>query len=302
MATYDQGQAPSQTGARGQGFVNVVGALVSLSLIIGVAYWGYGLIMRDVSGIPVVRAMEGDMRVLPADPGGDVARHAGLAINELVAQGEAAGPEDRLVLAPVTAGLAQEDMAAPVVATPTDQILIPPAVLPGTPEAAASQTATVDDVLAMVADITAADEAQEIAAMDRVPASVAGVSVSLRPVLRPASLRANAPAAAQPTPAAAAAPPVTEVAITTTEFPAGTDLVQLGAFSSAELAASEWARLQSRFGSLMNGRNRVVQVSTQSSGTWYRLRASGFADRDDARRFCAALQAEGAECIAVVVN
>ena len=66
--------------------------------------------------------------------------------------------------------------------------------------------------------------------------------------------------------------------------------------------SEEWARLESRFGPLMNGRDRVVQVSTQSSGTWYRLRASGFADRDDARRFCAALQAEGAECIAVVVN
>jgi cell division protein FtsN len=93
-----------------------------------------------------------------------------------------------------------------------------------------------------------------------------------------------------------------DVAVTTASFATGTDLVQLGAFSSPALAAEEWARLESRFGALMNGRERVVQVSTQSSGTWYRLRASGFADRDDARRFCAALQAEGAECIAVVVN
>ena len=303
MATFDQGHAPQTGEARGQSFVNILGAVVSLTLIIGVGYWGYQLIMRDVSGIPVVRAMEGDMRVLPDDPGGDVARHAGLSINELVAQGEAAGPEDRLVLAPATPGLAQEDMIAPVApALITDQTFIPTAVLPGTPETAASASATVEDVLAMVADITAADEAEQVAAMDRVPASVRGVSLSLRPVVRPANLRATAAPATAAAPAQAAPIPVSEVAITTSEFPIGTDLVQLGAFSSAELAGAEWARLQSRFGALMNGRQRVVQVSTQSSGTWYRLRASGFSDRDDARRFCAALQAEGAECIAVVVN
>ncbi|WP_322892596.1 MULTISPECIES: SPOR domain-containing protein [unclassified Yoonia] len=305
MATYDQGHAPQTGAARGQGFVNVVGAVVSLSLIIGVGYWGYQLIMRDVSGIPVVRAMEGEMRVLPDDPGGDIAGNAGLAINELVAQGEAAGPEDRLVLAPVTQGLAQEDMATPtamVVDDITDQTMIPNAVLPGTAEAAASTNATVDDVLAMVADITAEEEAEEVAAMDRLPASVHGVAVSLRPIVRPASLRPASAAAPAPAQAAPVATPVTDVSVTTTDFAVGTDLVQLGAFSTAELAAEEWNRLQSRFGSLMNGRNRVVQVSNQTSGTWYRLRASGFADRDDARRFCAALEAEGAECIAVVVN
>jgi hypothetical protein len=78
--------------------------------------------------------------------------------------------------------------------------------------------------------------------------------------------------------------------------------VQLGAFSSPATAAQEWDRLQSRFGQLMTDRERVIQVSNQSSGTWYRLRASGFADRAEARRLCAALQAEGTECIAVVVN
>ncbi len=56
--------------------------------------------MRDVSGIPVVRAMEGDMRVLPDNPGGGVAAHTGLSVNEVAAMGEAGGPEDRLVLAP----------------------------------------------------------------------------------------------------------------------------------------------------------------------------------------------------------
>jgi hypothetical protein len=309
MATYEDGQAPHSGSPRAQTFVNVVGALVSLSLMIGVGVWGYKLIMRDVSGIPVVRAMEGDMRVLPVNPGGDVARHAGLSVNELVARGEAAGPEDRLVLAPRTPGLALEDLeTAPLAGVEVvgEETMIPAtaapdAVLPEGP--VVNMGATVDDVLALVAEIAAADDESQVAAMERVPASVAGVARSLRPVVRPASLRQSAPAAA-PAPAAPAttASTTSEVAVTTASFSTGTDLVQLGAFSTPALAAEEWARLETRFGPLMNGRERVVQVSTQTSGTWYRLRASGFADRDDARRFCAALQAEGAECIAVVVN
>jgi cell division protein FtsN len=311
MATYEQGLAPQSGSGRVQSWMNVLGALVSLSLIIGIGYWGYKLIMRDVTGIPVVRAMDGDMRVLPDDPGGDIARHAGLSVNELVAMGEAAAPEDRLVLAPRTQGLAREDLEAlPMTAVDDvgEETMQPVALLPDAAEIevpAQNMGATVEDVLAMVAEITEADAVTEVAAMDRVPATVPGVSVSLRPIVRPASLRATpAPAQAPAQAPAAAAAPATasEVAVTTASFATGTDLVQLGAFSTPALAAEEWVRLESRFGALMNGRERVVQVSTQSSGTWYRLRASGFADRDDARRFCAALQAEGAECIAVVVN
>ena len=302
MATYEDGQVPHSGKARAQGFVNILGAMVSLSLIIGVGYWGYKLIVRDVSGIPVVRAMEGDMRVLPENPGGDVARHAGLSVNELVAQGSAAGPEDRLVLAPRTQGLSPEDMAAPVASLDpeTTLTLAPEAAL--TMEPAEPQGSTVDDVLAMVAEIAAADDQAQVAAMDIVPASTPGVALSLRPIARPAGIRARAPAVAAPAPTAAPTAPAAELAITTASFSPGTDLVQLGAFSSAALAGEEWDRLRGRFGALMNGRERVIQVSTQTSGTWYRLRASGFTDRDDARRFCAALQAEGAECIAVVVD
>ena len=37
---------------------NTAGALVSLALIAGIGVWGYKLFVRDVSGIPVVRAAE----------------------------------------------------------------------------------------------------------------------------------------------------------------------------------------------------------------------------------------------------
>ena len=115
MAVYDEGFALSVGAPRISNLMNYAGAALSLGLMIGVGVWGYQLIMRDVSGIPVVRAMEGDMRVLPDNPGGTVAMHTGLAVNEVAAMGEAGGLEDRLVLAPRTSGLAQEDLEASAV-------------------------------------------------------------------------------------------------------------------------------------------------------------------------------------------
>ncbi len=289
MAVYDEGFAPAVSAPRVTNLVNFAGAALSLALILGVGFWGYKLIVRDVSGIPVVRAMEGDMRVLPDNPGGGVAAHTGLSVNEVAAIGEAGGPEDRLVLAPQTAGLAQEDLVAQPVADAIASVVA---------EEPAETAIAQDDVSALAAQLAGLSVAEDVAAEDaitKISANVPGVATSLRPIVRPVNaqipIATTAPAAAS-----------NEVAVTTTTFPAGTNLVQLGAFPNPALAAEEWDRLQARFGQLMGERGRVIQVSNQSSATWYRLRASGFADRAEARRLCAALQAEGAECIAVVVN
>lgn len=309
MAIYEEGFAPSANESSTGQIVNIAGAALSLALIAGVGFWGYKLIIRDVSGIPVVRAMQGEMRVLPENPGGDVARHTGLSVNEVAAEGEAGGPEDRLVLAPVTAGLAQEDLdvqptaEADEVVPQTVETEVLTRLGSATEIPATTEPLDADAILALADEIAAGVEPLESAAEVAVIATtIPGVRQSIRPVIRPASLRVAAPVAvAEPAPESAAAN-TQEVAVSTEVFPAGTNLVQLGAFPSPDLAASEWTRLQSRFSQLVGARERVIQVSNQTSGTWYRLRASGFADRADARRFCAALEAEGASCIAVVVN
>ena len=43
---------------------NVAGAAVSLALVAGIGVWGYKLLVRDVSGIPVVRAAQGSCRLM----------------------------------------------------------------------------------------------------------------------------------------------------------------------------------------------------------------------------------------------
>ncbi|WP_457646172.1 SPOR domain-containing protein, partial [Profundibacter sp.] len=85
-------------------------------------------------------------------------------------------------------------------------------------------------------------------------------------------------------------------------IPAGTRLAQLGAFESPEIAKQEWDRLYSRFTDYLQGKSRVIQKAESGGRTFYRLRAMGFDDLSDARRFCSALLAENAACIPVKVR
>ncbi|MDZ4134747.1 MAG: SPOR domain-containing protein, partial [Paracoccaceae bacterium] len=82
----------------------------------------------------------------------------------------------------------------------------------------------------------------------------------------------------------------------------GTRLVQLGAYDDVATARKEWDKLAGQFGELLSGKARVVQSAQSGGRTFFRLRAHGFADEDDARRFCSALLAENAACIPVAVR
>lgn len=122
---YTQGYGGQETGGQGMhptqqqpeapepssfgGTVRVLGALASMALVVGVGVWGYKLMIRDVSGVPVVRALEGPMRLQPDSPGGQQADHQGLAVNAVAAAGTAAPTADRLMLAPRPVELTAED-------------------------------------------------------------------------------------------------------------------------------------------------------------------------------------------------
>ncbi|WP_258869753.1 hypothetical protein [Paracoccus thiocyanatus] len=62
-----------------------LGALVSVGLIVILAVWGYKLVIRDVSGVPVIRAVEGEARTAPDNPGGELTHRTGLAVNSVAA-------------------------------------------------------------------------------------------------------------------------------------------------------------------------------------------------------------------------
>ena len=318
----DAASSPSSNGPKAisaSGLAHVAGAAISLALLIGVTVWAYQLITRDVSGVPVVRAAEGPVRVQPETPGGAIADHQGLAVNDVAAVGTASRPAERLILAPAPLDLSQDDVVrAPVAETDaaeepretsqTEAADVPAETLDPVQLAAVEALANtlangIDPIAAEenTPDVAAAPapeeepEAELATAPATTPATTpgeGGLGRSLRPKLRPAGL-GGVPQAATLT----SAGPTEDIDPET--LPVGTRLAQLGAFDSADIARTEWDKMQSRFGEILSGKSRVVQQAQSGGRTFYRLRAMGVVDLNDTRRFCSAVKAEGVDCIPV---
>lgn len=279
----------------------LVGAALSLGLVVGMVVWGVNMMTRDLSGVPVIQASKGPMRIQPEDPGGQQARNQGLSVNDVAAVGTAAAPADRLVLAPEPLDLTFEEVPAGTA---------PGAVVRTTPAAPAKSVKDMSEaeILALAESLAEGAEPLEtlqpaslaVEAEDAEPVAALatdGLARSLRPLARPAALRQVA--SAEPGVAAAA---TGSQDVDPESIPVGTRLAQLGAYKSEAIAREEWARLEARFGDYLDGKNRVIQKATSGGRTFYRLRAMGFDDLAEARRFCSALVAERAECIPVVTR
>ncbi|MDX5349319.1 MAG: SPOR domain-containing protein, partial [Paracoccaceae bacterium] len=240
------------TAARTQRYVRLAGAASSLALVVGFAVWGYKLAVRDVRGVPVIQAIEGPMRIAPEDPGGEIANHQGLAVNAVAAVGVAAPPPDRLILAPRPVDLAVEDTPGLAGLLPTEpglaaapapelapELATDLALAAAPPVESASPTeiamdAAIDAALAEALGEIAPEEMEPVAALPDVvqdPVPEGALAISPRPRARPGSPVAAAAPVAE-TAVASAAPNEVDPAT----IPAGTRLVQFGAFDTADEA------------------------------------------------------------------
>lgn len=289
-------EAPLGQAARA---ASLAGAVVSVALIAGMVIWGYRLAVRDVAGVPVLRAIEGPMRIAPADPGGEVMAHQGLAVNTVAAEGAAAPAADSIRLAPRPVDLAAEDApgtfavpAAPVSgrAEVNTGLLLDAAPAAGDDPIARAlaEAGVVSDAVPLAGSLDAAGAA--VAEGERrITLPAGGTMPAIRPAPRPLRLAAaDAVAAPEPRPE-----------IDPATLAPGTRLVQLGAFDSVEAARADWDKIQARFAALMADKARVIEAAQSGGRSFFRLRAEGFTDEAAARRFCAALLAEGASCIPV---
>jgi hypothetical protein len=296
--------------------LNWVGAILSLGLIAGLGYWAYQLVVRDVTGVPVVRALEGPMRIAPEDPGGSTAAYQGLAVNAIAADGSAEAPADLVVLAPVEVNLTSEDRAmsallpdapeapiAQVAARPLSAIDLAVAAALGEEASVmlASKSVDMPEEEASAAAVVEEEQPEIMATVSVAATDAKGVvAVSPRPALRPT--RAVGTQVASLDPAVGLPPARGAVDADPAAIPEGARLVQLGAYPTEDLAREEWDVVAARFADFMQGKSRVIEQAEAGGRIFYRLRVSGFADLADSRRFCAVLVAGEASCIPVAAR
>jgi cell division septation protein DedD len=290
--SYDTSAARHRS-AQMSHMINLAGAACSIALVVGLGLWGYKLAVRDVNGVPVIRALAGPMREMPQSPGGDVALHQGLSVNAVAAVGTAAALPDQVLLAPAPVDLASED--APGLGVALDPNVLPQvevgtsAINPVALSAFTPETFPSIDTDAAVALALA-----DALAVGVEPFAEFAAASLVRPKPRPSksttAAALNAPATPTPTTKAAAEIDPATLAV-------GTRLVQLGAFDNDADARTEWVRLQTQFGDLLAEKSIVVQAAQSGGRTFYRLRAHGFAGENDARQFCATLVDANTPCI-----
>jgi hypothetical protein len=296
--------------------MNLVGAGSSVVLVLGLAVWGYQLTVRDVTDVPVIRALEGPARVQPADPGGQLAQHTGLAVNSVQSEGEAEGPASQVILAPEPIDLTREDA---IVAPPSEievdaEGVVEEAVgtmvslngdVSGDGNVESAQ-ALADRLAAGATPLENTAPADEQVALNLarpiLDPKIPGVNRSPVPTRKPqvdlAALQAQAAVAS----AVSAVGGGATAEIDPTSIASGTRLVQLGAFDDAATARLEWDKIAARFEDYIDGKSRVIQEATSGGRKFYRLRAVGFDDLNASRRFCAVLVAGKAACIPVLAR
>lgn len=311
FGAFDAPAAPKQAGF--SRIMNFVGAGSSVVLVLGLAVWGYQLTVRDVTDVPVIRALEGPARVQPADPGGQLAQHTGLAVNSVQSEGEAEGPTGQVILAPEPIDLTQEDA---IVAPPNEvEVEAEGVVGEAVGTLVSLQDGTQTDATQALVDRLAAgatplenttpaqEEVELNLARPILDPKIPGVNRSPVPGRKPqvdlAALQTQAAVAAAVS-AVGAGPATAEV--DPASIASGTRLVQLGAFDDAATARSEWDKIAARFNDYIDGKSRVIQEATSGGRKFYRLRAVGFDDLNASRRFCAVLVAGNAACIPVLAR
>jgi hypothetical protein len=297
-------------GERMQRLVNGAGALVSVLLVAGLAWWGYRIAVRDVTGIPVIRALEGPSRVAPDDPGGELARHQGLSVNDVTADGAAAPAPDRLVLAPRPEGLSEDDLAMSALAE-------------GAGAAGAALSIEPADATAMTEPLTgqplgpdgAITDPALAPAMDGAPGTAEPRPIP-RPGTRAATLAAasglsgqaadsgveDADIAAALAAAEASITPQETVELDPASLASGTRLVQIDTYDSVDSARAGWDAIAAAFPDVMTGKRRVIEPAGSDGTSFFRLRAEGFTDVEDARRFCSVLLARVPTCVPALVR
>ncbi len=266
-----------------------IGAVASLGLVIGIIYWGFLLGQRDATDVPVIRAMEGNARIVPDDPQGTQADNQGLAVNEVLAETTPTAVDTNTTLAPTSQSVTVEDetmsalQPAPTETTNSAPIVVDAATLMVEINPVVEPSVATDGMTMPVR------RPENFLQADPISDAIEGLLQELIPEEGDTSF--ETPDLPRPEPK-----------FGNPLLDPGAALIQLGAYNSLEDAGDVWIEYQSEHGDLLANTQRYIEPIESGGRLLYRLRAAGFVGLDQTRALCAALDARGVDCISVTVQ
>lgn len=193
---------------------------------------------------------------------------------------------------------AQSQTSAPAANTPQRGLVVQAApgpavkIAPATPEKAAAEKVAPPAPKPAVATASPSKPAPPAANASDLRDRLAAKPMTLAQASKPAATAAVKPAPAKTVPAKPAFAPDTAA-----QVGHGAAVVQIGAFTSQELAAKGYADVAAKMGGAMAGRGKHFEPVDVGGVTRYRAQVTGFASSAEAASFCASLKAKGHDCI-----
>ena len=250
-----------------------IGLILSISIFVFLIIWGFSLNVSENAEIPVVKAKIKEARIISENPGGQIINYQGLSVNNVQEQGAAQVTAKRILLAPKPVELKEKDLAITEVKKNDN--------LDDLGNTMINQPKKIIVLKETEEDKQFTDDSNKLSAL--------ALDRSRKPWAREMLNSKNTEKALEITEVQIAEVQIAEVEITETKIKRGTNLVQLGSYSTRKEAQEAWASFLKRNGTIFKNKKRSIQ-KFDSSRYPFRLRASGFTTLDDSRDFCILLR------------
>jgi hypothetical protein len=275
-------------------------------LVLGVAVLGFGALAYYAyqSGsksaadgqLVMVEAETGAIKEAPADPGGEQFPHKDKTIYDALSpyRTDDEQPVEKLLPEPEEPVIPEPAVNTPVVDKKAETTTFvndgakgkaAPEVEPEAERAVAPAPAPA----VSAAPLPREDVKEQPVATQATPAPV--ITKNETPVVT----KAATPVVAAPKPAPKPEPVKKAEPAKPAAAASGNYKIQLGAYSSDVEARQTWSKITGKHGDVVKGSPIIVKADVNGK-TFYRLRASGFASADAAKKACASLSGRGQAC------
>ena len=241
-----------------------IALILSILIFVFLIIWGFSLNVSENAEIPVVKAKIKEARIISENPGGQIINYQGLSVNNVQEQGAAQVTAKRILLAPKPVELKEKDLAITEIKK-NDNLDDLGNTMINQPKKTIVLKETEEDK-----QLTDDSNKLSALALDR----------SRKPWAREMLNSKNTEKALE-----IAEVEIAEVEITEAKIKRGTNLVQLGSYSTRKEAQEAWASFLKRNGTIFKNKKRSIQ-KFDSSRYPFQLRALGFTTSGDSRDFC----------------